>query len=174
MCSCTGMYLLFVFTSKSPPVTWFKKWWPLPLSTLLTCTEATSHVPAHPLAHWMFPLQALSIPINFLITVCRVNHTGTQSCYYTMILLLAWTNSFLVLLFNCVVLLFFVFLVKSCPALSGRVELFSNTIHPWWGCPALKPVNTSTPVLHWSQASEHLNSCIIPSFNHSCDPFPTM
>jgi hypothetical protein len=45
-----------------------------------------------------------------------------------MILLLAWTNSFLALL--CVVLLFFVFPVKSCPALVKPLNTSTHASYP--------------------------------------------
>jgi hypothetical protein len=85
------------------------------------------------------PPRTVSTPINFLsLLYC------TQSHYYTSkILLLAWTNSFLARLSNCVV---------SCVIVCLPSKIRSCT----------------------GQASEHLNSHLIPSFNHCCDPFPTL
>jgi hypothetical protein len=123
----------------------------------------------------MFPFQALSTPINFLnyCYVESITHAHKQSHYYTsMILLLAWTNSFLALLSNCalccycfvllcIVLLLFcltvhcVVIVLSYCALCCYCFVFLVK-----SCPEVKPLNTSTHASY-----PHSITAVIP-FQH--------
>ena len=131
---CNGMYLPFVFTAKSTP---------LPLSTFfwhelkpsLMCLLIHWHIECFPSKHCEYPINFLS-----LLHVESITYTVTL----LMILLLAWTNSFLALLSNCIVcclIYFFVFPVKSCPAL-------------------VKPLNTSTHASY-----RHSITAVIPFQN---------
>jgi hypothetical protein len=163
--------MLFVFPAKSPLVPQLRGDDSSTIvNSLLTWTEATSHVPTHPLAHWMFPLQALWVDLSIFTHYCMKSQSHTY--YYTsMMFLLAWTKSFLALLSNFVVR-YCICSSQSNPVLpsveklscSQTPSIHDETVLYWsiWtpkplSCTEVKPLNTSIPVSY-----PHSITAVIP------------